>query len=336
MRGNCYKSVFAVLLVALPVVLCIAAGFGAYPVDPWQIPRIMWSQSEDEGYRILLYVRFPRVVLASFVGAILAASGAGLQSMFRNPLADPGLTGVSSGAAFAGAAWVVLVGERSVMAAWGLPLAAFTGGVLAVGLVWRIAHWRGVSGGAVLLLTGIALNALAGAGIGLLLYYSDEEELRSVTFWQMGSLGGSSWPLAAAAIPPMLCGILILLPLGRTLNALALGDSEAYHLGVSTTRSRRRIMLASALGVGGAVAASGGVGFIGLVAPHIVRLSCGADNRWVLPCSALLGAILLTGADTLARTVVQPAEMPVGIITSLVGGPFFLWLLLARKGVVHA
>ncbi|MCC6698178.1 MAG: iron ABC transporter permease [Candidatus Hydrogenedentes bacterium] len=326
-----YKLVFLILLAALPIALCVAAGMGAYSIAPFRIPAILWDRIEGEGYRVLLYIRLPRIFLATLVGTALALSGAALQSMFRNPLADSGLIGVSSGAALAASAWIALAGADSRIGLWGLPTAAFAGGLATVWLVWRMARTNGATPTATLLLTGIALNAIAGAGIGLLIYCSDEEELRGITFWQLGGLNGTTWPLVWAALIPLVPGLVLLAPLGRALNALALGDREAYHLGVHVAAIQRRIVLGSALAVGGAVAAAGGVGFVGLVVPHMFRLLCGADNRWLLPSTAVGGALLLLGADTASRTLAQPAELPVGILTALAGGPFFLWLLLRHK-----
>ncbi len=332
-----YAVVLAGLLVALPIAFIFAAGIGAYPIAPWRIPAILWGQLGDEGYAVLVHIRFPRVVLAVVAGAALGASGACLQAVFRNSLADPSLIGVSSGAALGAAAWIILVGAHSTLGIWGLPLAAFVGGLIAVGLVWRIAHTGGRLHAATLLLTGIALNSLAIAGIGLLVFVSNEEELRGLSFWQLGSLGGIQWPVLAALAPVMLLGLALLLPAGRSLNALALGDREAFHLGLSVRKVQRRVLFGAALAVGAAVVAVGGVGFVGLLVPHLIRLACGADNRWVVPASALAGGLLLMGADTIARTAVQPAELPVGILTALIGGPFFLWLLLRHKGATtHA
>jgi iron complex transport system permease protein len=218
-----------------------------------------------------------------------------------------------------------------MLSAWGIPIAGFAGGLAVVWLVWRIAQAGGSTQMSTLLLTGIALNAIAFAGIGLFIFWSDEEELRGITFWQLGGMSSASWPLAFAVVAPIALGLILLVPLGRALNALALGEKEAFHLGIPVHSLQRRIIWGAALAVGGSVAAAGGVGFIGLVVPHVLRLLCGADNRWLLPCSALGGAILLIVADTAARTVAQPAEIPVGILTALVGGPFFLWLLVRNK-----
>lgn len=340
MEGRTYRLLFAGLLTALPLVLLVASGMGAYPIPPVKIPGILWRGvmgGDVEEFRILMYVRFPRIVLAAATGGVLAACGAGLQGIFRNPLADAGLIGVSSGAALAAATWIVLTETRSTLFYLGLPASAFVGGLATVWLVWRIARASGSRGSGTLLLTGVALNALAGAGIGLMVYMSNEEELRGISFWQLGSLAGANWTVTLAVLPPMMVGLGLLLPQGARLNAYALGDSEAFCLGVPSRPLLRIVVCATALAVGAAVAAAGGVGFIGLIAPHGLRLIGGADNRMLLPCAGLAGAILLVAADTAARTAVQPAEMPVGIVTALAGAPFFLWLLLRkRKEVFYA
>ncbi len=335
--ANLYPAALLVLAAALPAVLLLAAGTGAYPIPTARIPAILWSGIEEEGYRVLVYIRMPRVVLAALVGAVLAVSGAGLQTLFRNALADPGLIGVSGGASLAASAWIVLAGGPATASIWGLPVSAFLGGLAVVGLVWRLSRTTGAGHTSTLLLTGIALNAIVFSVVGLLTYLSDDAELREMSFWQMGSLGGASWPLVVAAAVPAVAGAGLLVPAGRQLNALALGEEEAFHLGIRVRRLHRRIVLGAALAVGGAVAAAGGVGFIGLVVPHLLRLALGADNRMLLPGSALAGAILLVAADTVARTVAAPAEVPVGIITALGGGPFFLWLIWRhRRQVSHA
>ncbi len=340
MEGRTYRILFAGLLTALPLALLVASGMGAYPIPPLKIPRILWEGlmgGDVEEFRVLVHVRLPRIVLAAAAGGVLATCGAGLQGIFRNPLADPGLIGVSSGAALAAATWIVLTDTRSTLFYFGLPASAFAGGLATAWLVWRIARASESRGSGTLLLAGVALNALAGAGIGLMVYMSNEEELRGISFWQLGSLAGANWTVTLAVLPPMIVGLGLLLLQGGRLNAYALGDSEAFCLGVPSRPLLRAVVFATALAVGAAVAAVGGVGFIGLIAPHVLRLVGGADHRMLLPCAGLAGAILLVAADTVARTTVQPAEMPVGIVTALVGAPFFLWLLLRmREGAIHA
>ncbi len=312
----------------LPVSLCIAAGIGAYQILPWRIPRVLLSR--EDGFEVLIYVRFPRVIMSAVVGAALAISGATLQGIFRNPLADPGLIGVTAGAGLGAAFWIVLVGS-GLLGIWGVPIAAFTGGILVTIGVWKIAQTQESVPTVTLLLAGIALNSFAGAGIGLMTFLADEEQLRSLTFWLLGGFGGATWRAIAVTLPVALIGAVVLFRLARALNAMTLGESEAYHLGVSTESLKRWAVFGVALSVGAAVSAAGGIGFVGLIVPHLLRLMGGADHRYVLPGSAIGGAILLVSADLFARTVAIPAELPVGVVTALLGGPFFLWLLLRFK-----
>ncbi|WP_276953907.1 FecCD family ABC transporter permease [Allomeiothermus silvanus] len=332
-RQGRYRRAIWLVGVALPVVLLLAAGIGAYWIPPLEVPRVL--SQKLEGYAVLVEIRFPRVLLAALVGATLALSGAVLQGMFRNPLADPGLIGVSAGAGFGAALWIVLFGALG----WsylGLPLAAFLGGLFTVVLVWRVAQSSPRVHTATLLLAGIALNSVSGAAIGLLLFLADDQQLRSITFWTLGGFGGANWSLLALTAPFMLVAIFGLLRLAKPLNALVLGEGEAYHLGVSVEQMKRQAIALTALGVGAAVAAAGGIGFVGLVVPHLFRLFAGPDHRYLLVGSALGGAVLSVLADLISRTVVAPAELPVGVITALVGGPFFLWLLLRYKKETYA
>jgi iron complex transport system permease protein len=259
-----------------------------------------------------------------------------MQGLFRNPLADPGLIGVSSGAALGAVATIVLAPALSISAgAWTgaflLPLAAFAGGVIATLVVYRLATSNGQTSVATMLLAGIAINAVAGAGTGMLTFIADDDQLRDLTFWSLGSLGGATWTSLAAIAPCVLLCVAATPFLSRSLNAMLLGESEARHLGIHTETVKRLVILGAALAVGASVAVAGVIGFIGLVVPHLLRLAFGPDHRLLLPGSALFGATLLIGADLLARVIVQPAELPIGIVTALVGGPFFLWLLLRDR-----
>lgn len=287
--------------------------------------------------RIVLWdIRAPRLVLGALVGAALAVSGAVMQGLFRNPLADPGLIGVSTGAAL-GAGLAIVAGGAlgGLLPAWllaqTLPLAAFLGALLATVIVYRIATREGRTAVATLLLAGVALNAIAGAAMGLLVFVSDDQQLRDLNLWLLGSLSGVTWRELLPALP-LIVGPLALLPwLARPLNALLLGETEARHLGFDGEAVKRRIVLLTALAVGASVALTGVIGFVGLVVPHLIRLCLGADHRVLLPASALLGGALLLLADLGARTLVLPAELPIGVLTSLIGGPFFLWLLMRRR-----
>lgn len=281
-------------------------------------------------------VRLPRVVLAMAVGASLASAGAAIQGLFRNPLADPGLIGVSGGAALAAVGWIVIGAELLADAppglrAWLLPLAAFAGGLAATAAVAWIGRGRG--GGADvadILLAGIAVNAIAMAGVGGLVFLSDERELREATFWMMGSLAGATWPAILPSLPFMLLPLLAVPFLARALDALLLGERDAFHLGFRVARTKRLVIAAAALGTGAAVAVSGAIGFVGLAAPHLARLMVGPGHRRLLPAAACLGAILVLVADTAARMLVVPAELPIGVLTAGLGGPLFLHLLARR------
>lgn len=282
--------------------------------------------------QVFWQLRLPRLLLTLLAGALLAITGAAAQALFRNPLADPGLIGISAGAALSAGTVMVLMGS-SVYLLGGLmlPLAAFAGGVLTTLLVARLSvTLQGVSV-TNMLLCGIAINAIALAGLGGLKYLAADQQLRQLSFWLLGSLNHSRWQdllvLMLAAVP-----VLWLLPrYGEKLNLLLLGEQQASLLGLDVLRCKRVMILLIALGVGAVVALTGIIGFVGLVVPHLVRLLTGPDNRRLLPLSGLLGAVLLTVADIISRVLVSPAELPVGIVTALVGGPFFLLLLTRRK-----
>jgi iron complex transport system permease protein len=260
-----------------------------------------------------------------------------MQGLFRNPLADPGLIGVSAGAA-AGAV-LALVARWVFAPVLGLvpepllvPVAAFAGGLFATWLVYTIATRDGRTSVATMLLAGIAVNAAAGALIGLMTYAADEAELRSLTMWTLGSVSAADWSVAIGCLGVSAVAAAIFIRRHRAFDAFLLGESEAHALGIDTQRFQRWTVALTAVVVGVCVSFSGLIAFVGLVAPHIVRLWAGPSHRVVLPGAALLGGVLLLGADTLARTVVSPAELPIGIVTSLLGAPFFIALLLRRRG----
>jgi iron complex transport system permease protein len=292
-------------------------------------------EAHEADAAVLGVVRAPRVLLAGLIGAGLGVAGAAMQGLFRNPLADPGLIGVSAGAALAAVAAIVLgpglFGRAAgVLGLWMLPIAAFVGGMGATLLIARLATRDGVTGVATLLLAGIAVNALCGALTGLMVFAADDRQLRDVTFWTLGSLAGARWeqlPVAAALIG---LPTLLLLWLARPLNALTLGEREAFHLGTRVEAVKRVAVALAAISVSAGVAMSGLIGFVGLVVPHLVRLGFGTDHRLVLPGAALLGAALMVLADLAARSLAAPAELPVGVVTALLGAPFFLWLLRRR------
>lgn len=291
--------------------------------------RTLLSRPLDDGmWQIWLTIRLPRVLLAVVVGCGLACSGAVMQGLFRNPLADPGLLGISSGAALFVALMIVMpLSLPPMLALYGQMFAAFAGSLVVSLIVFTLSRF-GHGNLSRLLLAGIAINALCGTAVGVLTYISDDQQLRQFSLWSMGSLSQAQWPTLVVAASLILPACLATLFLARRLNLLQLGDEDAHYLGVDVRRTQLQLLLLSALLVGAAVAVTGVIGFIGLVIPHLLRMRVGADHRWLLPGSALGGACLLLLADTLARTLVAPAEMPVGLLTSLLGGPYFLWLIL--------
>jgi iron complex transport system permease protein len=287
--------------------------------------------------RIIIFdIRMPRAILGFLVGGSLAVSGAVMQGLFRNPLADPGLVGVSSGAGFGAVVMIVLGGTvaaplYALLGIYALPIAAFAGGLLTTLLLYRIATSNGQTSVATMLLAGIALGSLAGALTGLLIYMANDQQLRDLTFWGMGSLAGATWSKIAAAAPIILLSFAVIPFIARGLNALTLGEAAAFHMGVPVQRLKNIAIVSVAAATGASVAVSGGIGFVGIVVPHVLRMAIGPDHRFLLPASALLGGSLLIFADVIARTVVAPAELPIGIITAAVGGPFFLWILLRQR-----
>lgn len=330
------------LAIGMGLALLLAAGQGAYGLG-WReligmaLGHGIGTPEFEAAYLVFMNIRLPRLLLAVSAGAGLAMAGALMQGLFRNPLADPGLIGVSSGAALAAGVTIVLGSvwfpelPRS-LGSWTLVLMAFAGGLGVTALIYAISQGDGGTRVGHMLLAGIAVNALAGAGLGLLNYIATDEQLRNLQFWLMGSLGGARWSAVWLVCGLSALALLLGLRLAQPLNALALGEAQATLLGVPVERVKRLAIVITALAVGVVTATTGIIGFIGLVAPHMVRLLCGPDHRWVLPGSALLGASLVLLADAVARTVAAPAELPLGVLTALVGVPFFLLLLRGRAG----
>lgn len=318
-------SVFIGLLLILAPLVLVGASQGAL--------KITFASLQDAHYRdIWLNIRLPRVLLAVLVGGALATAGVIMQGLFRNPMADPGLLGVSSGSALmVGVAIIFPVSLPAAFLLYEQMIFAVVGSLVVCAVIFLISLRHHHGGMIQLLLAGIAINALCGAAIGILSYVGDEQQLRQLTLWMMGSLGQAQWPTLLVAASFALPAMVVTAWLATTLNLLQLGDEEAHYLGVNVKRKRQLLLLLSSLLVGAAVSVSGVIGFIGLVIPHLIRMTIGADHRWLLPCSTLAGACLLLVADTLARTLVQPAEMPVGLLTSLIGGPYFLWLILRTR-----
>ena len=288
---------------------------------------------------VVLDIRLPRTVLAVLVGGTLAVAGAILQGVFRNPLADPGLVGVSTGAAFAAVLWIVFGYSAAaylpaIVAAFGLPFSAFLGSLASTVLLYRLATREGKTPVAMLLFAGIALGALAAAGTGLVIFVASDQQLREFTFWTLGSVGGASWPKVALALP-FVCVLLAgSLSLRRGLDALALGEAEAFHVGIDTQWLKRVAIVLVAAGVGASVAVAGVVGFIGLVVPHLLRLSAGPMHGRLMIGCALLGGALLTASDIFARTVASPAELPIGVVTAIIGAPYFLFLIHRNRAAL--
>ena len=321
---------FAGILLAAIATGCAV---GAVPIPVF---GVLFGDAEMSRLQqtVLLELRLPRVLLAAMVGAALAIAGAALQGLFRNPLAEPQLIGVSSGAAL-GAISFIVAGSRldvpEFIAPYLLPLAAMAGAVVVTTALYAFSRRRGDPGVTIMLLVGIAINALAAVGIGFFTWIANDGELRSLTFWSLGSFGSAQWDTALPAVLFIAVAIVALLPGRRQLDLLQLGEVEARRLGVSVPQLKRRIVFASAAAVGAAVSVSGIIAFVGLVVPHVARLLGGVHHSFLLPGAALLGAALAVTADLGARTLVSPAEMPVGLITSAIGAPFFLWLILRLR-----
>lgn len=278
---------------------------------------------------VVWQLRIPRALLGAMVGAALAMAGASLQGLFGNPLADPGIVGVTQGAALGAVSAIVL--GAGAFGAWTLPLAAFAGAGGAITLTYLLARPGQGSGTATLLLVGIAIAAFCSAMIGFLTYIASESELQSLVFWQMGSLAQADWMDVMAVAPVFVLGTIALLRLATPLDMLALGERQAQHLGLDVKRTRLKLIAFSALLVGAAVAFAGSIGFVGLVVPHVVRLLVGPGHRWLLPVSAVAGALLIVVADTAARTLDPPSEIPLGLFSAALGAPFFLWLVMRQR-----
>lgn len=342
-RPSSSVLLFSALVVLLVLATLAAAGIGAVEIQPSHILAILASQLGFDTSRyftpgeaaLFMHLRFPRVVLGLVTGAGLAICGAALQGLFRNPLADPGLVGVSGGAAL-GAGFIILLGNLIAplvfpeLRMWLLPVAAFGGGLAAALLVYRLGTRAGMSDIASMLLAGIAINALAGAGLGAFSVFANDEQLRNLTFFTLGGLGAANWTIVAlcSGVVAIVAGVFI--GQAQALNAMLLGEAEAAHLGVDVQTVKRRIFLGVAAAVGVLVAFTGMIGFVGLVVPSLARLLLGPDHHRALPVSMLMGALLVVIADMGARTLIVPAELPLGVLTALIGAPFFIWLLAKR------
>ena len=314
---------FLIAMLVIFIVSITAGSFGFTFND-------LFDEAKQLNRTVFLEIRIPRVILAAFVGASLGISGASLQGLFRNPLADPGLIGVSAGAAL-GASLIIVIGTGFlpdfILGVFALPISAIIGASLVISLLYVLTRGFGYQGITYMLLVGIAVNAFVSVAIGLLTYMSTDAELRGLTFWTMGSFGGASWYLILPGLTIITATIIWLASSARKLDLLQLGESEAHRLGVDVKKLKFKVIISSALIVGISVSLSGMIGFVGLVVPHLVRLLGGVNHSYLLPGSALFGASLMMLADLLSRTSIQPAELPVGLVTSAIGAPFFLWLI---------
>ena len=319
----------------LAAVLGLVSGSVAIPAG--EVLDALTGADSGQGRfsQIVLDLRLPRVLLALLVGAGLATSGAAMQGLFRNPLADPGLVGVASGAALAAVTVIVLGGQwrlSPTLVPYLVPIGAFGGGLAAAAIAVRLSNHVGETRTATLLLAGLAINAIAGAGVGLLIQMAGDTALREATFWLFGSLSKGGWRELSVAGPILLLTLFWLPREARALNVLLLGEAEATHLGIHVERLKLRVTALIVVAVATSVALAGIIGFVGLIVPHLLRLLCGPDHRILLPASALAGGALLAMADVLARTAMSPVEIPIGILTALIGGPFFLMLLIRLRG----
>ncbi|MEX2564913.1 MAG: iron ABC transporter permease [Cyclobacteriaceae bacterium] len=336
--------VLSVLSLGLLLLAVFSLTVGAYPISfpnavavlLNQVGLVLGTFTVQES-NVLLQIRFPRILLAMLVGGGLGVSGAALQGLFRNPLVEPGLIGVSSGGALFAVIFIVFGASfpwlTNLFGNFSLPLFAFIGGLINVMLVYEMANYGGKTDISLLILAGVALTALSSALIGLAIFYADEAALRNFTFWSLGDVGGANWDKVKIAILLILAPSFWIMFQYRNLNALSLGENEAFHMGVDVQRVKYIVLFMSALVVGVGVSMTGTIGFVGLIVPHLIRLSFGADHRLVLPGAFLLGACLLNASDLLARTIVMPAELPIGIITAIIGSPFFIWLIINVKKI---
>ncbi|MEU0022913.1 iron ABC transporter permease [Streptomyces rochei] len=320
------------LTAGLLVLIPVAAGTGAYPIPVGDVlgsvvhrTGLGGTELDRVAESVLWNVRFPRIVLALLVGASLGCAGALMQGVFGNPLAEPGVIGVSSGAAV-GAVAAIAFG-LNFLGTWTVSVFAFVSGLITVLVVYAMSRSGGRTEVVTLILTGIAVNAFAGALIGLFLFFADTAAVNQITFWQLGSLAQATWPKVLAVLPCAALGLGVAPLYARRLDLLALGERPARHLGVDVERLRIVLVLVIALLTAAAVSVAGVIGFVGLVVPHLLRMAAGPGHRFLIPGSTLLGALVLLAADLAARTVAEPAELPLGVLTALLGSPFFFWLL---------
>lgn len=334
-----------ILLTCLLVfILILSSSLGVVSIEAKQVVAILLDffkihtgiTYSDVHEAVLLHIRLPRVLLSMLIGAVLSLCGLSLQSVFRNPLADPNLIGIGSGASFAVVIFIVFGNFLfpnliQSLGPWSLSIAAFCGALAAMILVYKMGSKGNKTDVAVMLLAGIAINALGGALTGLVTLSASDDQLRSFTFWTLGSLAAANWTQVLTFFPIAFLCFFALPRFARGLNALALGEADAQSMGFKTQQMKTQIMLISALGVGAAVSLSGIIGFVGLVVPHIFRLWQGPDNTKLMPLSILGGAFMLSAADLVSRSIAPPVELPVSVVTSILGAPFFMYLIIKEK-----
>ncbi|MBX2922360.1 MAG: iron ABC transporter permease [Chitinophagaceae bacterium] len=338
--GILVTTLIGILLLAV----ILSAGMGALHVSPAQSIAILLKQAgiqwdvpySDQQEVVITVIRLPRVLFGVFIGATLAMCGTAIQGLFRNPLADPVLIGISSGAALFTVIMIVLglqlfAGLFNMIGAYALSLAAFAGAFITAIVVYRISQAGGKTIVSTMLLAGIAISALAAAGTGIMTLMANDAQLRTITFWNLGSLGGANWQSLGVLIPVCLICLIGLPTLSKPLNALVLGETNAAHIGINVESLKTKVIVLTALGVGVCVSVSGIIGFVGLVTPHIIRKLIGPEHKNVFIASGLLGASIVVIADLVCRTIIAPIEIPIGIVTALLGAPFFLYLLLKEK-----
>ena len=344
MRRVSAQGLTILLWVSLPVAVMLGLNAGTVniPIDViiQQSANLLLQSSSTDIHTnqintILFDIRLSRICLAFLIGAILAISGAVMQGLFRNPLAAPSLIGVSSGASVGASIVIVLAGtwlqNNALLGLSVVAVGAFIGSFLITLLVFRLSTSTLGTSVTTMLLAGIAISALAGAVNSLLSYFADNEMLRQISIWQMGNLSTANWARVSVVAVVAVFVLVLFLRESKSLNALLLGESEARHLGIDVKRVKKKLILLTTLGIGTAVAVAGMIGFVGLIVPHMVRLLIGPDHRWLLPVSALAGGILLLIADTLARVIIAPVELPTGILTAILGAPFFIMLLIQQR-----
>ena len=342
-KRNSKALAIPLLTVLLLVIFILSLGIGAVKVSPTEIISLFLNKMglidvEIEAVKsIVLYdIRLPRLIQTILIGAALGVSGSALQGIFRNPLVEPGLIGISTGAAV-GAVIVIIFGGyimqpiQDIFGEYLLPTFAFAGGLAATMAVYYIGKSVNNTNVTLLILAGVAITALCQALIGLGIFHADDNQIRVYNFWILGDLSGGTWEKVITAAPLIVVPLILMLRHDRSLNAISIGEAEAYHMGVDVEKVKYVIIILSALAVGTAVSLAGIITFIGLVIPHLVRLAFGPDHKIVLVGSALGGGILLMVADIIARTVVSPAEFPIGIVTAMLGTPFFIYLLISAK-----